>query len=103
MIPSYELTKDSATDLEGIVRYTLLKWGTEQARLYLDNLHQCFQRIADTKAEGKTFSERFPSVRVTRCEHHYVFYLHPDGHPPRIFAVFHERMDLLTRLKHRLP
>ena len=102
MIPTYELTRDADADLEGIARYTILKWGAEQASLYLGNLHQCFQKLAAKKLKGKAFSERLPSVLVTRSEHHYVFYLHPDGHPPRVFAVLHERMDLLTRLKNRM-
>jgi hypothetical protein len=29
-------------------------------------------------------------------------YMHPEGQKPRIFAVFHEDMDLLARLAGRL-
>jgi len=36
------------------------------------------------------------------CEHHYVFYLRPDGQKPHILAVLHEHMDLLARLDDRL-
>ena len=99
---SYKLTKDAEVDLEQIVRYTLTEWGERQAKQYIDKLQECFQRIADKQVTAKTFSERFPQVFVTRCDHHYVFYLHPKRKPPRIFAILHERMDLLSRLKARL-
>ena len=36
------------------------------------------------------------------CEHHYVFYLRPDGQKPRILTVLHEPMDLLARRGDRL-
>jgi len=99
---SYKFTKDAEEDLEQIVRYTIREWGERQAKQYVDKLQECFQRIADKQAIAKTFSERFPQVLVTRCDHHYVFYLHPQRKPPRIFAILHERMDLLARLKARL-
>jgi toxin ParE1/3/4 len=36
------------------------------------------------------------------CEHHYVFYLRPNGQKPRILTVLHKPMDLLARLGDRL-
>jgi toxin ParE1/3/4 len=50
----------------------------------------------------KTFSERYPQVRVARCQHHYAFYVHPEAQKPLILAVLHEQMDLLARLGERL-
>jgi hypothetical protein len=41
-------------------------------------------------------------VFVSHCEHHFIFYLHPEGQKPRILAVFHENMDVLVRLAERL-
>jgi len=101
-MPLYELTEEADSDLEEIVRYTLGQWGEKQAGQYADQLHRCFEKIAARKTLSRTFSENYPEVQVARCQHHYVFYLHPEGKPPRIFAVLHERMDLLARLKNRL-
>ncbi len=109
-MPSYELTKSADSDLEDIVRYTIKNWGEQQTRFYLEKLHSCFQKIGNNEVIGRVFSERFPQARVTRCEHHYVFYLILEDrssdpnveNPPRIFAVLHERMDMLARLKERL-
>ena len=47
--------------------------------------------------------ERYPRLEISRCEHHYVFYLHPDDQPSQIIAVLHKKIDVLTRLKNRLP
>jgi toxin ParE1/3/4 len=76
--------------------------GERQARRYASLLEAGFRTIAAGRAVSRTFSERYPQVRVTRCEHHYVFYLHPEGQKPRILAVLHENMDLLARLEARL-
>ena len=57
---SYELTPAVDADLEEIARYTILEWSSEQARVYLDKLHICFQQIAAKKVNSKTFSKQFP-------------------------------------------
>ena len=69
---------------------------------YTGRLETCFRRIAEGRARSRSFSARYPQVRVTRCEHHYVFYVQPEGQKPLIFAVLHERMDMLTRIGERL-
>jgi len=101
-MPGYELTEDADSDLAEIIRYTLREWGENQARAYADKLERCFEKIARKEAVSRNFSKKYAQALVTRCEHHYIFYLHPEGEKPRIFAVLHERMDLLTRLTERL-
>ncbi|MBC8287548.1 MAG: type II toxin-antitoxin system RelE/ParE family toxin [Nitrospinae bacterium] len=98
----YELTKDAEADLEEIARYTIEEWGEAQAESYLGKISQCFKNITKNKVASRTFSEKFPDAQVIRCEHHYIFYLYLKGEKPIIFAVLHERMDMLTRLKNRL-
>lgn len=98
----YELTKDAEADLEAIARYTIEEWGETQAESYLRKISQCFKKIAREKIVSRTFSEKFPDARVVRCEHHYIFYIFPEGEKPIVFAVLHERRDMLARLKDRL-
>ena len=86
-MPPYELTKEATSDLEGIFRYTI---------------SQCFRKIARKDVVSRTFSKTYPTALVTRCEHHYIFYIQSEESRPIIFAVLHERMDILTRLKGRL-
>jgi len=101
-VRSYELTQDADRDIESIVRYTIEEWGEGQAKKYLDKLEKCFQKISRHDVISRTFSKRFSQVLVTRCEHHYIFYLHGKKKNPRIFAVLHERMDLVSRMEERL-
>ena len=99
---AYELTPEAKQDIRGIWLYTAEQWSERQADRYTGRLEACFRRIARRRAQAKSFSERYPQVQVTRCEHHYVFFLHPEGQKPLIIAVLHERMDMLTRLGERL-
>ena len=101
MLP-YELTPAAEADLRDIARYTLRQWGVRQQRRYARLLEACFRGIAEGSIRARDFSEQYPQVLVTRCQHHYVFFLHPEGQKPHIIAALHERMDLLTRIGERL-
>jgi toxin ParE1/3/4 len=102
-MPPYELTPAAEADLEEIAEYTLREWGVEQQMRYAELLEAGFRHIADGSTISRQFSERYPQVLVTRCEHHYVFYIMPEGITiPRIIAVLHKRMDMLARLRNRL-
>jgi plasmid stabilization system protein ParE len=101
-MPPYELTPDAEKDLEEITRYTLETWGKAQALRYGNLLEKRFQDIANRTAIARTFSERFPQVLCNRCEHHYIFFLHPEGQKPCIVAVLHERMNLVSWLDSRM-
>lgn len=102
MVP-YHLTSDAESDLKEILRYTLEKWGRAQALRYAESLDRCFVEIATKSRKSRTLRHSHPALHVTRCEHHYVFYLRSERQPPQIIAVLHERMDMLQRLKDRLP
>ena len=98
----YVLTQLAANDLKGIARYTLNQWGKKQSFRYANLLEKQFQEIADKTAISRSFSNLYPQIRVTHCEHHYVFYVHDEGERPCILAVLHERMDMVSRLQDRL-
>jgi toxin ParE1/3/4 len=101
-MPPYKITPEAAKDLEDIARYTLKTWGKKQALRYGERLEQHFREIASKAALARTFSERFPQVFFSRCEHHYIFFLHPKGQKPCILAVLHERMNLVSWLDSRM-
>ncbi len=98
---SYDLTPEAEEDLKNIIRYTIEQWGLEQAQRYVYLLESGFQKIADETAISRTFSQKYPDVYVTKCEHHFIFYLRRSSRP-LIIAILHERMDLVNRLKGRL-
>jgi len=101
MLP-YELTPHAEEDLKRIARYTLKEWGKKQSAHYAGLLGNHFRKIASGAVHSHRFSERYPQLKVSHCEHHYIFYIHPDKKPPVIIAVLHERMDMLVRLRDRL-
>ena len=98
----YQLTLSAEGDLREIIRYTLETWGEQQALHYAGMLEKRFYEIASKTAIVWNFSNRYPEVMVNRCEHHYIFYIASPSQKPSIFAILHERMDLLQRLKDRL-
>ncbi len=98
------LTPASRNDLASIAHYTADKWGKEQALRYADLLDAGFHKIAKGDDFSKPAIKSNPAVRVCKCEHHYIFYLRPDKQEkPIIIAILHKRMDLMRRLKERLP
>lgn len=96
----FVVLEEAQEDLREIARYTEAKWGAAQARRYAAQLDACFNAIADGHPAARRFSAHDLQQQVVRCEHHFVFFLTEEM--PIIIAVFHERMDLLARLKQRL-
>jgi toxin ParE1/3/4 len=99
---TYDITPAARHDIRGIWVYTAEQWGERQADRYMGRLETCFQGLAEGRTRSRSSSDPFPQVRVTRCQHHYVFYVHPEGQKPLVIAVLHERMDMLARLAERL-
>jgi plasmid stabilization system protein ParE len=99
---AYDITPAARQDIRGIWIYTAKQWGERQADRYTGRLEMCFQGLAEGRTRSRSFSERVPQVRVPRCQHHYIFYVQPEGRKPLVIAVLHERMDMLARLGERL-
>lgn len=85
---NYKLTLAAEADLREIAQYTDQQWGEQQAIQYASALTHSFQSIANGDVVSRSFSERFPQVRVTRCEHHYVFYLHNPEKPRALLLCY---------------
>jgi plasmid stabilization system protein ParE len=101
-MPNYELAGAAEDDLQNIARYTISQWGTKQTVHYGALLDAHFEAIGKGTARTRIFLPHRPELRVSRIEHHYVFHLERPKQQPLILAVFHENMDLMTRLRHRL-
>ncbi|WLE00769.1 type II toxin-antitoxin system RelE/ParE family toxin (plasmid) [Agrobacterium leguminum] len=102
MTRNYVLADAAEADLRGIIRYTRTQWSDAQVRRYITKLEQGFTRIASGLPPFKDMGALYPALRMARCEHHYVFCLPRDSEPALIVGIFHERMDLMTRLSDRL-
>ncbi|EEW5974066.1 type II toxin-antitoxin system RelE/ParE family toxin [Escherichia coli] len=99
---TYILTTDAEADLRGIIRYTRKQWGAAQVRRYIARLEHGIAALAAGRGSFRDMSELFPELRMIHCEHHYVFCLPRGSAPALVVAIFHERMDLMTRLSERL-
>lgn len=75
----YELTPAAKEGVWGIWLYTAAHWGERQADRYVGLLEAGFRKIANGRALSRTFSARYPHVRVTRCERRY--YVHKADRP----------------------
>lgn len=97
---AYRLTKSAREDLVDIWLYTEERWGEKQADRYQDALHLCCERIGSglVRPRGIEGLERIGSFR---CQHHYFFFTEQESGIV-ILAVFHEKMDLIQRLRDRL-
>lgn len=98
----YILTAEAEADLRGIIRYTGKEWGDSQVRRYIARLEQGIVNLAAGQGTFKDMSDLFPKLRMVRCEHHYIFCLPRENAPALVVAIFHERMDLMTRLADRI-
>ncbi|OUC54434.1 plasmid stabilization protein ParE [Sphingobium sp. GW456-12-10-14-TSB1] len=98
----YVLTDEAEADLRSIIRYTRKQWGEAQVRRYIAKLQAGIANLAASKGAFKDMSAIYPALRMSHCEHHYLFCLPREGAPALIIAIFHERMDLMTRLGGRL-
>ncbi len=89
-------------ELDDILRYTRREWGAKQAKAYAAKLRRCVEAIAAGKRPFKDMSQIYPGMRMSRCEHHYVFCILRQDAPMLVLAILHERMDLMARLADRL-
>ena len=101
MLGGYRLTSEAASDLKGILDYTLDRWGAEQADKYVLQVERCLHDLVSGRRSGKPFGDSLAEIQVFRCEHHYIFYSIQDD-LVAVVAILHEAMDLLVRLRERM-
>ena len=69
---------------------------------YEASLESNLKGICAGETRTRRVFEHRSDIRVSRCEHHYVFAQMREDEVPLIVAVLHEKMDLLVRLRERL-
>lgn len=90
----YHLSQRATSDLDAIAKYTIERFGIEQARSYRDSLKKSFEQLAGNPELGRR-AEQLASG-LLRFEHrsHVIFYLNrPDG--LLIVRILHSGMDVL--------
>ncbi len=98
----YSLEDEAEYDLLEIGRYTTRTWSVDQAVRYLSALEDHFADLARKDALEKAVFDHRGDYRVSRCQHHYVFFVREDDDRVLVLAVLHENMDLIARFRERL-
>lgn len=98
----YEKSHLALRDWQEIVEYTLDNHGVALTKKYTSGLIDCIEAMANGKGYFKDTKIKGRSIRIKHCQKHYIFSLVPKDAPIIVIAFFHERMDLMTRLKKRL-
>jgi len=102
MTRHYDITKKADADLQEVISYTIKQWGIKQARHYVSLLHDGCEALAKGEGSPKHLMDIDQDLYVTRCERHYILCIKRVNKRPRIVAIFHERMDIIARIKNRL-
>lgn len=77
--------------MRAIVRFTIERWGVEQAFRYARDMQTCFHLLADNSEMGRACDAISPGLRRHEQGKHVVFYrLKTEG--IRIVRVLHQQM-----------
>src|SRR5438552_11419886 len=71
---SYQLTEDAEADVDGIYEYSILHFGLQQARDYVNSLQGCFGNLADNPGLGRDYSHVKANARRFEYQSHSVYY-----------------------------
>ena len=90
-MPKYSVSRPAQSDLRAIARYTLEKWGAEQAVRCSQGSQSCFQTLAESPGIGRSCDAISAGLHRHEQGKHLVFYrLKPEG--IRIVRVLHQQM-----------
>jgi toxin ParE1/3/4 len=73
-MPSYNLSLKADGDIDDIVDYTMQTWGESQTHIYLTELYQFLQTLADNPNLGRSASEFAALLRRYNYKAHTIFY-----------------------------
>ena len=83
-------------DLDGILAYTLARWGDAQLEKYAGVLDEAFKRIETAPQSGRVAFG--PYLKLYAGEH--VVFYRVDGYAVTIIRILHRRMDSTRHLPH---
>jgi len=98
-MPTFRLTTEAKSDLIGIRRYTLERWGGDQSNKYLADLRSTLKLLAENPFLGKNRPEVGEEVFSLPHGSHVIYYL--VRKEIVIFGVLHKRMVPMKHLVKR--
>ncbi len=86
------LAKRARKDLIGIRKYTVDRWGKEQARKYISQIYRLADDLANHRVQGKPRKEIAPDLRSYHVGRHVIFYVESEI-GIEVARVLHDSMD----------
>lgn len=99
-MPAYRLTPDARMDLIDIRRFTLVRWGAEQSRKYLDELRRTMRLLSGAPTLGKNRPDIGAGVHTFPHGSHVIYYLMHENQLV-VFGVLHKQMVPEKHLEQR--
>lgn len=88
----FVLSQEAATDLNGIVDYTVERWGNTQARAYMDALQGRLTELAHQPRLGRQRDELAEGLLGFPFEIHIIFYRRA-AFGITVVRILHKRQD----------
>ncbi|MDQ6966992.1 MAG: type II toxin-antitoxin system RelE/ParE family toxin, partial [Mariprofundaceae bacterium] len=97
LMPAYRVANKAHDDLISIGRFTVKQWGMAQRNFYLQQLDDCFSRIAGNPELGMACD--FIADRYRKFPHgsHIIFYKQGADGVIEIIRVLHKSMDIESK------
>ena len=90
----FDLSREAAADLNGIVDFTVERWGKNQARAYVDALQARLTELAHHARLGRTRDELAEGLLSFPFESHVIFYQHA-AFGIAVVRILYKRQDAL--------
>ena len=94
----YQLTEEAVRDVEGILEYSVINFGANQAQHYFEALKECIELLADNPGMGHSAEDILSDYLRFSFESHVIFYKVLSS-SILVVRVLHERMDTKRHMK----
>ena len=91
-MPLFRLSRKAESDIGNIARYTIERFGIEQARTYRDSMVACFRSLAENPGIGRKADRIREGYRRFDHRSQVIFYK-SDGPDILTVRVLHNRMN----------
>lgn len=89
----YRITTKADSDLLDIARFTVRKFGIEQARVYKYGLNDCFEALTKNPDLARNASQYAPNLRRYAFKSDTIFF-RPEEQGIAVIRVLHQKIDL---------
>jgi toxin ParE1/3/4 len=96
-VAKFLFTERAENDLEDIIDYTLIEWGSVQSHHYVDGLEELSQLLADNPSVGTSRDSLSKGVMSFSYRSHILYYI-KQRHGITIVRVLHKVMGSHKRL-----